>query len=120
MRIDQTAAPVGAERRTPGRSNAPGDQRFHRGSHRANAPAAGLFTDTQRPWRHRRRRSVPEVADRLWRPPLGLAVLIFAACGPMHALGHTDAVYFAVLIGLALSATAVPLGLVGLKKEPAS
>jgi hypothetical protein len=78
---------------------------------------AGSFTHAVAPWRHKKRRpGVPEIADRLWRPPLALAVFIFAACGPVHAMGHTDVVFFAVLIGLALSALAVPLGLLGLKR----
>ncbi|UQU62419.1 hypothetical protein COUCH_25715 [Couchioplanes caeruleus] len=59
---------------------------------------------------HRRPLTLAELADRAWRPPLALAVAIFAACGPAHALGHTELVYYAVLVGLALSACAVPLG----------
>ncbi|BFU44730.1 hypothetical protein [Krasilnikovia sp. MM14-A1004] len=72
------------------------------------------------PARHRRRlqlRDLPAVADRLWRLPLGLAVALFASCGPAHALGHTDFVYYAVLIGLVLSGLAVPLGLAGLRQR---
>lgn len=69
------------------------------------------------PARHRRPRDLAELADRLWRPPLAVAVALFAACGPMHALGHVDAVYYTVLVGLALSALAVPLGLVGLRNQ---
>ncbi|MFI1991639.1 hypothetical protein [Actinoplanes sp. NPDC020271] len=66
--------------------------------------------------RHRRPRSTPSrIADRLWRPLLGLAAVIFAACGPAHALGNTDLVFNAVLVGLALSAFAVPLGMIGLR-----
>jgi hypothetical protein len=45
-------------------------------------------------------------------------VVLFAVCGPVHAFGHTDAVYYLVLVGLALSAVAVPLGLLGLRHEP--
>ncbi|GAB1640548.1 hypothetical protein [Krasilnikovia sp. MM14-A1259] len=70
------------------------------------------------PARHRRRwslRDLPALADRLWRPPLGLAVALFASCGPAHALGNPEYVYYAVLVGLALSGLAVPLGLVGLR-----
>jgi hypothetical protein len=75
----------------------------------------------QRPQRHRcprGRLDVPALADRCWRPPLGLAVVLFAVCGPVHAFGYTDAVYYLVLVGLALSAVAVPLGLLGLRHEP--
>jgi hypothetical protein len=67
------------------------------------------------PARHRRPRDLAELADRAWRPPLAVAVALFAACGPVHALGYVDAVYYAVLIGLALSGLAVPLGLLGLR-----
>jgi hypothetical protein len=56
-------------------------------------------------------------AERCWRAPLGLAVVIFAACGPAHAFGHTDFVYFAVLVGLALAGIAVPLALIGLRDD---
>ncbi len=105
--VDAPARPAAAKSRNAGRWHAS-----------ATKPRnAGSFTHAVAPWRHRRPRpAVPEIADRLWRPPLALAVFIFAACGPVHALGHTDVVYFAVLIGLALSALAVPLGLVGLKR----
>jgi cytochrome c oxidase assembly factor CtaG len=65
--------------------------------------------------RHRRSSRLPALADRLWRVPLGLASAVFALCGPAHALGHTDFVFYAVLIGLALSAFAVPMGLLGLR-----
>ena len=68
--------------------------------------------------RHRRALDLAELAERLWRAPLALAVALFAACGPAHSLGHTDLVYHAVLVGLALSATAVPLGLLGLRHRP--
>ncbi len=55
------------------------------------------------------------LADRLWRVPLSIAVAVFAICGPAHALGHTDFVFYAVLVGLVLSAFAVPMGLLGLR-----
>ncbi|WP_199512060.1 hypothetical protein [Nucisporomicrobium flavum] len=74
------------------------------------APAAAGDPPTRPKSRHRRPLTLAELADRGWRPPLALAVAIFAACGPAHALGHTDLVYYAVLVGLALSACAVPLG----------
>ena len=79
--------------------------------------------EPQRPHRHRRPRGhldLPALADRGWRPPLWLAVILFAACGPVHAFGYTDAVYYIVLVGLALSAVAVPLGLLGLRHKPAT
>lgn len=69
--------------------------------------------------RHRRPRDLGERADRWWRRLLATAVAIFAACGPVHALGHTDLVFYAVLVGLALSTLAVPLGLVALRWQPA-
>ena len=65
--------------------------------------------------RHRRPLSLTELAERSWRPPLALAVAIFAACGPAHALGHIDLVYHAVLVGLGLSGAAVPLGMIALR-----
>ncbi|MEU7907596.1 hypothetical protein [Actinoplanes sp. NPDC049118] len=70
------------------------------------------------PARHYRVLDLPALAERLWRVPLALAAAIFAACGPAHALGHLDVVYWASLIGLALSACAVPLGLLGLRRQP--
>lgn len=76
-------------------------------------PATGAADDP--PARHRRPRDPVALADRLWRPPLGLAAGIFAACGPAHALGHTDLVFDAVLVGLTVSAAAVPLGLYGMR-----
>lgn len=63
-------------------------------------------------------RDLARLADRLWRPPLAVAVALFAACGPLHALGYADAVYWTVLAGLALAAVAVPLGLLGLRHHP--
>lgn len=72
------------------------------------------------PARHYRVLDLPALADRLWRVLLVLAAVIFAACGPAHALGKADLVYFASLIGLALSAVAVPLGLLGLRRRPPS
>jgi hypothetical protein len=83
------------------------------------APGPG---EPQPPRRHRRPRGrldVPALADRGWRPLLSLAAALFAVCGPVHAFGYTDAVYHLVLVGLALSAVAVPLGLLGLRHEPA-
>ena len=68
--------------------------------------------------RHRRRLALTALADRIWRLPLGLAAATFAICGPAHALGHTDFVYYAVLIGLALSGFALPFGLIGLRHQP--
>lgn len=79
-------------------------------------PAAG-DPPGRGPARHRRRRDPAALADRLWRPPLGLAAAIFAGCGPVHALGHPDLVFHAVLVGLALSAAAVPLGLFGMRSD---
>jgi hypothetical protein len=70
--------------------------------------------------RHRRRPDLPALAERLWRRPLVLAVAIFVACGPAHALGHTDLVFMAVLVALVLAGCAVPLGLVALRHEPAA
>ncbi|OJF10622.1 hypothetical protein BG844_31035 [Couchioplanes caeruleus subsp. caeruleus] len=70
------------------------------------------------PARHRQRwslRDLPGLADRLWRPPLGVAVAIFASCGPTHSLGYTDYVFNAVLVGLGLSGLALPLGVIGLR-----
>ncbi|MCA2213952.1 hypothetical protein [Jidongwangia harbinensis] len=72
------------------------------------------------PARHRRPRDLPALAERLWRRPLVVAAVIFAACGPAHALGHIDLVYHAVLIGLALSSLALPLGLLALRRPPAA
>ena len=69
----------------------------------------------RQPPRHRRRRDIPALAERLWRPPLALAVAVLAACGPAHALGHTDLVFVAVLVALVLAGAAVPLGLVALR-----
>ena len=48
----------------------------------------------------------------------GFLCALFAACGPLHALGYADAVYWTVLAGLALAAVAVPLGLLGLRHHP--
>ncbi|SDT46715.1 hypothetical protein [Actinoplanes derwentensis] len=64
--------------------------------------------------RHRRRFPIAAM-DRLWRPVIGLAVVLFAACGPAHSFGYTDLVFYTVLAGLALTALAVPLGLLGLR-----
>ncbi|MET8149499.1 hypothetical protein ACIBSW_38520 [Actinoplanes sp. NPDC049668] len=72
------------------------------------------------PARHYRVLDLPRLADRLWRVPLVLAAVVFAACGPAHALGNTDLVYYGALVGLALSAFAVPLGLLGLRARPPS
>jgi hypothetical protein len=68
--------------------------------------------------RHRRPRDLPALADKLWRVPMGTAAVTFAICGPAHALGHTDFVFYAVLVGLMLSAFALPLGLLGLRHQP--
>jgi hypothetical protein len=68
--------------------------------------------------RHRRRLDVPALAERLWRGPSALAVAIFAACGPAHALGHTDLVFRAVLVALVLAGSSVPLGLLALRHRP--
>ncbi|AGL14295.1 hypothetical protein [Actinoplanes sp. N902-109] len=65
--------------------------------------------------RHRRPSRLAALAERVWRVPLALAAAIFALCGPAHALGHTDFVFYAVLAGLVLSAFAVPMGLLGLR-----
>lgn len=70
--------------------------------------------------RHRRPLSLIDVAERAWRPPLALSVAIFAACGPAHALGHTELVYHAVLVGLALSACAVPVGFLASRHDARS
>jgi hypothetical protein len=43
-----------------------------------------------------------------------MAALLFALSGPAHAFGLVDAVFYAALIGVALGAAAVPLGLFGL------
>ncbi|KUL27686.1 hypothetical protein [Actinoplanes awajinensis] len=68
--------------------------------------------------RHRRpHRSLTELAGSLWRRALGLAVVLFAACGPAHAFGQTDLVFHTTLLGLALAGLAVPLGLAGLRHE---
>ncbi|MEV4706341.1 hypothetical protein [Actinoplanes sp. NPDC049316] len=81
------------------------------------APLVVVADPPKRPKsRHRRPPGLAEIADRAWRPPLALAVAIFAACGPAHALGHVDLVYYAVLVALALSAVAVPLGLLALRR----
>ncbi|GAA3338423.1 hypothetical protein GCM10020358_18430 [Amorphoplanes nipponensis] len=69
--------------------------------------------------RHRRRPDWPALAERLWRPPLALAVAIFVACGPAHAFGYPDLVFAAVLVALVLAGSAVPLGLVALRHRPA-
>jgi hypothetical protein len=66
--------------------------------------------------RHRRPPVLPELAERLWRWPLATAVVIFAACGPLHALGYIDLVYYAVLGGMTLGGLAVPMGLLGLRR----
>ncbi|HWS31441.1 MAG TPA: hypothetical protein VN408_01720 [Actinoplanes sp.] len=68
------------------------------------------------PARHRRPSRIPAgLADRLWRPAIGLAVVLFAVSGPVHSLGETDLVFHLVLAGLVLTAVAVPLGLSGLR-----
>ncbi|MFI1991578.1 hypothetical protein [Actinoplanes sp. NPDC020271] len=67
------------------------------------------------PGRHRRPWHLPELADRLSRRALAVAAGLFAACGPVHALGLTDLVFWTVLAGLGLAAGAVPLGLLGLR-----
>lgn len=61
-----------------------------------------------------RRRELPALAERLWRRPLGAAVALFAACGPVQALGYLDVVYWMVILALTLITFAVPLGMVGL------
>jgi len=48
------------------------------------------------------------------------AVTAFAVSGPVHALGRADVVYYLVLAGLVCSAIAVPLGLLGLRHDPAA
>jgi cytochrome c oxidase assembly factor CtaG len=73
------------------------------------------YSGAKRLRRHRQGWQLAELAERCWRAPLGLAVVIFAACGPAHAFGHTDFVFFAVLVGLALAGIAVPLALLGLR-----
>ena len=86
----------------------------------AGAPVATAPAEppARQPARHRRpRRNLPELADGLWRRTLLLAVACFAACGPAHALGHLDLVFYTCLIGLALAGLAVPLGLLGLRHE---
>ncbi|GLY98704.1 hypothetical protein [Actinoplanes sp. NBRC 103695] len=67
--------------------------------------------------RHRRPSVVPARADRLWRWPLAVAVVIFAVSGPLHAMGWTDLVYYASLGGLTLGGLAVPVGLLGLRRR---
>lgn len=67
--------------------------------------------------RHRRPSLLPAQADRLWRWPLVVAVVIFAASGPLHAFGYTDLVYYASLGGLTLGGLALPLGLLGLRRS---
>ena len=64
--------------------------------------------------RHRRPSELGRQAERLWRWPLAVAVIIFAVSGPLHSLGHTDLVYYASLGGLTLGGLALPLGLLGL------
>ena len=64
--------------------------------------------------RHRRPSALGEQAERLWRWPLTVAVIIFAVSGPLHSLGYTDLVYYASLGGLTLGGLALPLGLLGL------
>ncbi len=71
------------------------------------------------PARHRRPLRPAELADRWWRRALGLAAGLFAACGPAHALGLIDLVFWTVLLGLGLAAAAVPLGLLGLRHQDA-
>lgn len=78
-----------------------------------------LAPPLRRGFRHRRRLDVPALAEQLWRRPLALSVAVLAACGPAHALGHTDLVFAAVLIALVLAGVAVPLGLVALRHRPA-
>lgn len=75
--------------------------------------AAGLHRHS----RPRRWSDLPALAERSWRQPLALAVGMFAVCGPAHALGHTGLVYYLVLGALALSAVALPLGLLGLRHD---
>lgn len=58
------------------------------------------------------------MAERWYGRLLAVAVVLFAACGPAHALGHTDLVFHAVLVGLVLAALAVPLGLLALRRQP--
>jgi hypothetical protein len=64
------------------------------------------------------RKGLLQLAERFWRFPLAIAVGIFALCGPAQALGRTDTVYYAVLVGLTLSATAVFLGRVSIRYRP--
>jgi hypothetical protein len=59
------------------------------------------------------------LAERAWRPLLGLAVTAFVVCGPAHALGQVNLVYSLVLVGLASSVVAIPLGLLGLRDHAA-
>ena len=64
------------------------------------------------------RKGLLQLAERFWRFPLAIAVGIFGLCGPAQALGRTDTVYYAVLVGLGLSGIAVFLGMVSIRYRP--
>ncbi|MBT8228250.1 MAG: hypothetical protein HKP61_13630 [Dactylosporangium sp.] len=55
------------------------------------------------------------LAERIWRPMLLFAAVLFASSGIAHAFGQTDAVFYAALAGVALGGVAVGLGLLALR-----
>jgi hypothetical protein len=85
-------------------------------------PVRTLWRPVRAAWRHPRFQRVltraSTTAERLWRAPLVLAAVLFALSGPAHALGRTDAVFYASLAGLTLGGAAVPLGLLALHAHP--
>ena len=85
-------------------------------------PVRVLWRPVRAAWRHPRFQRVltraSTTAERLWRAPLVLASVLFALSGPAHALGRTDAVFYASLAGLTLGGAAVPLGLLALHAHP--
>ncbi|PRY32166.1 hypothetical protein [Pseudosporangium ferrugineum] len=118
MSLDLTAAPP-APPTAPAHAAPAHAAPAHAAPAHAAPAAPGAADPPSRPAaRHRRRGGLPELAERLWRPPLALAVAIFAACGPAHALGHPDLVFNAVLVALVLSSVSVPLGLLALRHVP--
>ncbi|BEL07952.1 hypothetical protein Q0Z83_061430 [Actinoplanes sichuanensis] len=80
-----------------------------------SAPDPGRPVRREAARHRRRRRDLRARAVRLWRPALLAAVVLFALSGPAHAFGRTTVVFWMVLIGLALAAAAVPLGLLALR-----
>lgn len=60
-------------------------------------------------------RPVARLAERVWRLPLLVAAVLLVACGPATSWGRLGLVQPAALAAVALTALAVPLGLLALR-----